>query len=697
MFSRFTKTKMFEYDQWFYIADADGDGRVGGAEAVHFFMRAGLPKSDLAKLWDAADSARVGFLDRRTFSLACVLIGALQQYGTITRDVFEKATSGRTEGLPKPKLQGLELTERPREAPDTFASTATRAESQPSRAHEPAPAYDPSMQFTSPPQDDFFAMGSGQDGFSATPSTAAPQAPASFEFRPPQSAASNAPLAQTFEAPALQSHAPGPVVQWPVIGPSDWQRYQQIFLSHTKGDPAAKLTGQQVAPILLGMNAPKQVLKDIWEVSDGDKDGGLTWSEFVVAVYLTEQARKGIMPPKVLPPGKFPPFSLTAGAQSVPPVQQQTPVFASVQPNTITTNGLITPSMVRDELQTLTGPMSAPPPNEEYSYRGPVTNISSMPQQDQDLAQKVSNDAQKNDRELWDQEMKERAAKMSAQAAQEALANLAMFVRKCEAALSEASYRAEAAEMQVKELRQKYDSMQNRVRELAEKIEEPIKRIEASKKEYDDLAEQFGKLEAKHADLAKSAASAAPNEAKAAQELASIRARVEEKSAQIAADKARASQFERLTTSQQVAAQNFFDLSDTPAPVLSPASANGMFDEWGKWGKTANEEVSLTKTIQVPVPPTHTKSPSDVPAVAAALTDVGGNFFASIDTEPARETSAVDSAPASFDAYDDPFGAPPPTPPEGPDLDDPFGAAPSPGPTPPAVRKSLEIDPFASG
>ena len=174
-----------------------------------------------------------------------------------------------------------------------------------------------------------------------------------------------------------------------------------------------------------------------------------------------------------------------------------------------------------------------------------------------------------------------------------------------------------------------------------------------------------------------------------------MRAIVEEKSAQIAADQARASQFERLTTSQPVAAQNFFDLSDTPAPVLSPASANGMFDEWGKWGKTANEEVSLTKTIQVP--PTHTKSPSDVPAVAAALTDVGGNFFASIDTEPARETSAVDSAPASFDAYDDPFGAPPPTPPEGPDLDDPFGAAPSPGPTPPAVRKSLEIDPFALG
>ena len=88
-----------EYDDWFAHADADGDGRVSGAEAVHFFMRAGLPKTDLAKLWDAADHERAGSLDRRAFSLACALIGALQQYGTITRDVFERALALRPEKL----------------------------------------------------------------------------------------------------------------------------------------------------------------------------------------------------------------------------------------------------------------------------------------------------------------------------------------------------------------------------------------------------------------------------------------------------------------------------------------------------------------------------------------------------------------------------------------------------------------------
>lgn len=52
-----------EYDAWFTVADADQDGRVSGAEAVHFFMRAQLPKDQLVKLWDAADPDGVGYLD----------------------------------------------------------------------------------------------------------------------------------------------------------------------------------------------------------------------------------------------------------------------------------------------------------------------------------------------------------------------------------------------------------------------------------------------------------------------------------------------------------------------------------------------------------------------------------------------------------------------------------------------------------
>lgn len=37
-------------EQWFRIADEDKDGKIGGAEAVRFFMRSGLPKDVLGQV-----------------------------------------------------------------------------------------------------------------------------------------------------------------------------------------------------------------------------------------------------------------------------------------------------------------------------------------------------------------------------------------------------------------------------------------------------------------------------------------------------------------------------------------------------------------------------------------------------------------------------------------------------------------------
>ncbi len=48
-------------------ADTDRDGRLTGKDAVAFFERSGLPKSELAKVWAYSDSARKGYLDQATF------------------------------------------------------------------------------------------------------------------------------------------------------------------------------------------------------------------------------------------------------------------------------------------------------------------------------------------------------------------------------------------------------------------------------------------------------------------------------------------------------------------------------------------------------------------------------------------------------------------------------------------------------
>lgn len=69
---------MADYAQWFAVADADGDGKVSGAEAVEFFRRAGLTQQSLARLWELADNPARGFLERKQFDIAMQLITIAQ-------------------------------------------------------------------------------------------------------------------------------------------------------------------------------------------------------------------------------------------------------------------------------------------------------------------------------------------------------------------------------------------------------------------------------------------------------------------------------------------------------------------------------------------------------------------------------------------------------------------------------------------
>lgn len=755
-----------EYDAWFTVADADQDGRVSGAEAVHFFMRAQLPKDQLVKLWDAADPDGVGYLDRSAFSLACTLIGALQHYGTITRNVYERVQRGDTASLPRPKMMGLDLPsayETPVVAQQQTAveASAYAGESQTSNVVEQSVGFENfgggeqnDGAFASPAQDDFFAMSGWANEF--TNGDAAAAQPVETQTSRPQPTFAAEPGMLTFDAPPSSStHAvpsvepyamppaqvvpsyaapvePAPVPPeppvsvsppqpWPEIGPSDWQRYQQLFLANTNGMPDGRLSGQQISPILLGIDAPKHVLKDIWELSDIDKDGALSWLEFVVAVYLTEQAREGRMPPATLPPGQFPPFSMTAGSAQQqpqnPPAQPPPPNPAPTQQFAMTTDGLVTPDDARRQLQNLAAAQNVVP-DEEYRYRGPMANVDAMPEQDRDLTARVKTDAENRDRELWEQEMRERQNNLSAHAAQEVLSNLALFVRKCEASITEATYRADAAESQVSELRVKCDAMRAKVEALADQLSQPIERVEAAKKEHAELSDEYQNLEARHAALTQQSREQ-PHAAPVQVDLRQENGIAHEQRQQLPPTTTTAAP-------PQKASAPLMDFGfGEPQPTASPATvkAKSTFDKWDNWGRTTREDApapapAAPKTTappasaSMPTPtPRHQKTPSEIPAVAAALGDGNqGGFFDDLDADPfATTTTASTQNPDPSEAsFDDPFGIPPspgPTPGKPPtididddDVDDPFGAPP---PTPPDAAtqiqrpSSIDLDPFA--
>ena len=79
------------FDRWFALADNDGDGRVTGGDAVGFFTRSGLPKDALAKVWELANTARSGYLDRPAFHRAMELIALAQSGIPITKEAFDEA------------------------------------------------------------------------------------------------------------------------------------------------------------------------------------------------------------------------------------------------------------------------------------------------------------------------------------------------------------------------------------------------------------------------------------------------------------------------------------------------------------------------------------------------------------------------------------------------------------------------------
>ncbi|XLU55666.1 hypothetical protein S245_050314, partial [Arachis hypogaea] len=52
------------YQEWFNLADSDGDGRITGNDATEFFALSKLSHSQLKQLWSLADTKRRGVFDK---------------------------------------------------------------------------------------------------------------------------------------------------------------------------------------------------------------------------------------------------------------------------------------------------------------------------------------------------------------------------------------------------------------------------------------------------------------------------------------------------------------------------------------------------------------------------------------------------------------------------------------------------------
>ena len=65
-------------------------------------------------------------------------------------------------------------------------------------------------------------------------------------------------------------------------------------------------SGAAARKVLQGTGAPVASLRKIWGLADLDKDGQLSLEEFVIAMYLADQAKEGVEVPDELDPTMIP-------------------------------------------------------------------------------------------------------------------------------------------------------------------------------------------------------------------------------------------------------------------------------------------------------------------------------------------------------------------------------------------------------
>uniref|UniRef100_A0A804PDS2 Calcium-binding EF hand family protein n=1 Tax=Zea mays TaxID=4577 RepID=A0A804PDS2_MAIZE len=111
-----------------------------------------------------------------------------------------------------------------------------------------------------------------QQQFNATPSAPGP-------------VSSNIPTGQIPSSPS-QPQAP-----WPKITQVDVRKYMIVFIKVDR-DRDGKITGEEARNLFLSWRLPRDVLRKVWDLSDQDKDGMLSFKEFCIAVYLMERHRE---------------------------------------------------------------------------------------------------------------------------------------------------------------------------------------------------------------------------------------------------------------------------------------------------------------------------------------------------------------------------------------------------------------------
>ncbi|PKU75568.1 hypothetical protein MA16_Dca011344 [Dendrobium catenatum] len=179
-------------------------------------------------------------------------------------------------------------------------------------------------------------------------------------------------------------------VPWPKITQSDIRKYTKVFLEVDK-DRDGKITGVEARNLFLSWRLPREILRQVWDLSDQDSDSMLSLREFCVAVYLMERYREGRPLPSVLPNSvKFdqtlilatgqPSSAYGASAWQPRPALSQQPMPGSLS--------VVPPTRVESSTRT-------PIPSQPDDVVSPVQPKTKVPVLEQNMLNQLSEEEQK--------------------------------------------------------------------------------------------------------------------------------------------------------------------------------------------------------------------------------------------------------------------------------------------------------------
>ncbi|KAI3725733.1 hypothetical protein L1987_65525 [Smallanthus sonchifolius] len=514
-----------QFELYFKRADVDQDGRVSGSEAVSFFQASGLPKQVLAQIWTYTDQNRSGYLGRAEFYNYLKLVTVAQSKRDLTPDIVKAALYGPASAKIPPPQINLHASTSPQSNLNVVGSAGNgiRGSSpQPGpvmRANHGMPGGGPNIYNDSPtsgvhsqvpstttssllqnaklngsavtvsaPKDSISRVVAG-NGFASFSNAVSSQAtvtlPASaggtqlpnkpFQSHQP-TANQNYQMHSNFRhnqqahgstfPPARPENLPS-AQPWPKMSQTSIQKYTKVFME-VDTDRDGKITGEQARNLFLSWKLPREILKQVWDLSDEDNDSMLSLKEFCISLYLMERFREGRPLPKVLPSNIFEDQTPAASLWRPPPGGQQA-------------HGITGPRQVASVAARPPRPVPVPINEANEQQQQPKQRKQTVPVLEKHLVDQLSTDEQKSlnskfqeateaDKKVGELEKEILEAKQKIEFYRNKMQEIVLYKSRCDSRLNEITERVSSDKREVESLSKKYEEKYKQSGDVASKL-----------------------------------------------------------------------------------------------------------------------------------------------------------------------------------------------------------------------------------